>query len=35
MRFHHQIIGLPYEYIDAEANKKLYKTKRRLSGNEM
>ena len=25
----------PYEYIDAEFNKKLYKTKGRLAGNEM
>ena len=26
---------LPYEYIDADFNKKLDKTKRRLAGNEM
>ena len=25
----------PYEYIDAEVNDKLYKTKGRLAGNEM
>ena len=25
----------PYEYIDAEVNKKLYKTKGRFAGDEM
>ena len=34
MKFHHQMIGFSYEYIDAEVKNKFDETKGQLADNE-